>query len=79
MSAERFTTPSHLRAYAMAAALHERGMDLPAVTELDEARRMRTSDWLAVLERQLEASGAIVPGELDARIVRPDRPWEVHP
>lgn len=78
MSTERFSTPSHLRAYAMAAALRARGLDLPGVDDLGEARRLRTSDWLAVLERQLEASGAIAPGELDARLEHPDRPWVVH-
>lgn len=73
-----FTTPAHLRAYAIAAALRSRGIDLPAAATAEAARRLRTGDWLRVLEEQLEATELLAPGELDARIARPDRPWVVH-
>lgn len=73
-----FTTPSHLRAYAMAAALRERGVDVSAAPAGAPDRPLRTTDWLRVLEEQLEAAGLLAPGELDATIDRPDRPWVVH-
>ncbi len=73
-----FTTPSHLRAYAMAAALRDRGVDVTAAPVEGTGEPLRTTDWLRVLEGQLEAAGLIAPGELDATIDRPDKPWVVH-
>lgn len=73
-----FTTPSHLRAYAMAVALRDRGLDVTAAPSEGSVRPLRTADWLRVLEGQLEAAGIIDPGELDATIGRPDKPWVVH-
>jgi hypothetical protein len=73
-----FSTPSHLRAYAIAAALRTRGVEIPASDSPEQARQLRASDWLRILEQQLEAGGVLDPGELDARIDQPDKPWVVH-
>lgn len=73
-----FTTPSHLRAYAIATVLRAGGIDVAAAETPDAARRLLTTDWLRVLEERLEASGVLDLGELDARMARADRPWVVH-
>lgn len=73
-----FTTPSHLRSYAIAAALHARGIDVPAAASPETGRALRTADWLRVLEEQLEHGGVLAAGELDDRLNRPDKPWVVH-
>jgi hypothetical protein len=73
-----FTTPSHLRAYAIASALRTVGIDIAAAATPEAARRLLSTDWLRVLEERLEASGVLEPGELDARMDRPDQPWVVH-